>query len=76
MYEFLFQWNLVRLDVNIFKTTGKNLTLKNDYAEKFSETDRIEIQILHWVGKKQLSMGLVYVGYFTNTRNLSSKGKI
>ena len=46
MYGFLNQWNVVRLETNIFKRMRENiLKLKKYYAETFSKTTGIEIQL-------------------------------
>ena len=56
-----------------------NIMLKKYYAEKFSETTSIEIQIQLWGGNRQLSMEGIAVEYFTksidpgrNEENLNS----
>ena len=41
-----------------------NFKLNKYYAEKFSKTTGIEIQIQHWGGNSKLSMEGISIGYF------------
>ena len=64
---FLFQWNPGRLDMIFYDNSSKNnIKLRKDYAEKFNETNGIEIQSQHLGGNRQLSMEVIADEYLTN----------
>ena len=59
---FLFQWNPGRLDMIFYDNSSKNnIKLRKDYAEKFNETNGIEIQSQHWGGNRQFLMEVIAV---------------
>ena len=53
----------------------KNQNVKKYYAEKFSETTGIYLQIQHWDGNRQISMEGIAVEYFTNSIDPGSNKK-
>ena len=53
----------------------KNQNVKKYYAEKFSETTGIYLQIQHWDGNRQISMECIAVEYFTNSIDPGSNKK-
>ena len=47
-------------------SSKNNIKLRKDYAEKFNETNGIEIQSQHLGGNRQLSMEVIADEYLTN----------